>query len=127
VDLAAPGGISGDQIWSTLPTSGCGYDYGTSMAAPGFGGGRLVWTYRPDASRIEVTDILKAAADQVGAFDCVCCDYLGRTRNDYFGYGRLNIGRAVRLANPPSLSPAPVARRLSYWEVRSGSRAVGCP
>ena len=26
-------------------------------------------------------------------------------RNDYFGYGRLNVGRAVRWAYPPSLAP----------------------
>jgi subtilisin family serine protease len=105
VDLAAPGGTSGDQILSTLRVSSgsYGYEYGTSMAAPlASAAAALVWTYLPAASRLEITGILKETADKAGSF---AYDLNGR--NPYFGYGRLNIGRAVRRAYPPSLSPSP--------------------
>jgi hypothetical protein len=104
VDLAAPGGTSGDKIWSTVRVSkgSYGYDYGTSMAAPLVSAAAaLVWTYMPTATRQQVTGILKQGADKVGVYAYV------DGRNDYFGYGRLNIGRAVRLAYPTSLSPSP--------------------
>jgi subtilisin family serine protease len=102
VDLAAPGGASWDQIWSTVPTSSYDYDYGTSMAAPLVSAAAaLVWTYQPAATRQQVTGILKRAADKVGGA------YDADGRNDYFGYGRLNIGRAVRLALSPTLSADP--------------------
>jgi thermitase len=103
VDLAAPGGTLGDKIWSTVPTSSYGYDYGTSMAAPLVSAAAaLVWTYQPSATRQQVTGILKKAADKVGVYA-----YDADGRNDYFGYGRLNIGRAVRLALAPTLSASP--------------------
>jgi len=105
VDLAAPGGTPPDPIWSTVRMSqgGYGHEYGTSMAAPlASAAAALVWTYRPAAPRLEITGILKQAADKVGAYA-----YDVNGRNPYFGYGRLNIGRAARLAYPPSLNPSP--------------------
>jgi subtilisin family serine protease len=106
VGLAAPGGISSGQIWSTVRESQGGYSYmyGTSMATPMVSAAAaLVWTYLPTATAAQITNLLKQSADKVGSYP-----YVGG-RNDYFGYGRLNIGKAVRIAYPPSLSPIPGA------------------
>jgi thermitase len=104
VGVAAPGGISPDPIWSTVRLSqgSYGYEYGTSMATPLVSAAAaLVWTYLPTASSTQIANILKQTADKVGVYA------YPNGRNDYFGYGRLNVGRAVRWAYPPSLSPNP--------------------
>jgi hypothetical protein len=102
VGLAAPGGVAGDQIWSTTLTTlgGYGFEYGTSMATPLVSAAAaLVMTYLPAATSTEVADILKNTADKVGPYS------YGGGRNDRFGAGRLNAARAVRWAYPPSLKP----------------------
>jgi hypothetical protein len=99
IDLAAPGGVGWDQILSTVP-GGYRYEYGTSMATPLVSAAAaLVRTYMPAATSTEVADVLKNTADKVGPNP-----YIGG-RNDWFGAGRLNVGRAVRWAYPPSLKP----------------------
>lgn len=98
VALAAPGGLVDDQIWSTIP-GGYGFKYGTSMAtALASAAATLVWTLAPTAPYTQIADILKNTADKVGSEP-----YIGG-RNDYFGYGRLNVARAVRWAYPPTLN-----------------------
>jgi len=102
VDLAAPGGISLDQIWSTILVSqgSYGYKYGTSMAAPLVSAAAALYlTCVPTATRFDITTRLKETADKVGSIP-----YDANGRNPYLGYGRLNAARAVRL---PSLSPSP--------------------
>ncbi len=97
VALAAPGGLNGDEVLSTLP-GGYGLKHGTSMAtAQVSAAAALVLTYMPAATHAQVADILKNTADKVGPYT-----YVGG-RNDWFGAGRLNVGRAVRWAYPPSL------------------------
>lgn len=112
VSLAAPGGLYEDPILSTLPRSivpaGYGYRYGTSMATSLVSAAAaLVWTMQPLATSQEVADILKSTADKVGADP-----YDVNGRNNYFGYGRLNVGSAVRWAYPPSLTPVTETQRL---------------
>ncbi len=97
VALAAPGGVSTDPVLSTWP-GGYGWRFGTSMAtAQVSAAAALVLTFQPTATPVQVADILKQTADQVGPYT-----YVGG-RNDWFGAGRLNVGRAVRWAYPPSL------------------------
>lgn len=101
VFLAAPGGLPDDQIISTLPVwkNSYGWQFGTSLATPLVSAAAaLVWTLQPGATSQQVTDILKNTADKVGS------EPYANFRNDYFGYGRLNVGRAVRQAYPPSLA-----------------------
>jgi len=102
VDLAAPGGISADQVWSTWPGGGYDWEYGTSMSAAHVSGAAaLVWDVNPSLTHIEVANILKQTTDQVGQFDF----YGGR--NDYLGSGRLNVHAALREAMPPELDVTP--------------------
>lgn len=105
IGLAAPGGISGDQVWSTT-RAGYGYMYGTSMSTPMVSAAAaLVWTLRPAATAEEVAGILKSTADKVGTDPYSGEPYsYASGRNDYFGSGRLNVGWAVRAAYPPSLA-----------------------
>lgn len=106
VALAAPGGLSGDEIISTLP-GGYGWKFGTSMAtAQVSAAAALVLTYQPAATYAQVADILKNTADKVGPYT-----YIGG-RNDWFGAGRLNAGQAVRWAYPPSLQSTATAYRF---------------
>ena len=105
ITLAAPGGISGEQVWSTT-RAGYGYMYGTSMSTPMVSAAAaLVWTLRPAATAQEVAGILQATADKVGTdpYSGEPYSYVSG-RNDYFGSGRLNVGWAVRSAYPPSLA-----------------------
>ncbi|MDH7485194.1 MAG: S8 family peptidase [Anaerolineae bacterium] len=102
VDLAAPGGTSGNQVWSTWRNGGYAWNYGTSMAVPHVSGAAaLIRSVAPTLSRDEVANILRQSADQVGQFP-----YTGG-RNDYLGYGRLNVHRALRQALPPTLTVQP--------------------
>ena len=106
VGIAAPGGIQSDQIWSTA-LGGYGYKYGTSIAAPLVSAAAaLVWTVEPAANAQDVANILKSTADKVEVrpFGGLVVPYVNG-RNDYFGYGRLNVNKAVRWAYPPSLQP----------------------
>ena len=107
VGIAAPGGLEPDRIWSTLPGGIYGGKHGTSMAAPLVSAAAaLVWTLQPAASYNQVANILKETADKVGVNPQTGqpLDYsIGR--NNYFGAGRLNVGKAVRWAYPPALAP----------------------
>jgi thermitase len=107
VSLAAPGGLTDDALLSTVPGGGYGFKYGTSMAtALVSGAAALVWTLQPAASYQQVAGILKDTADKVGTNPLTgqSIPYING-RNDYFGYGRLNVGQAVRRAYPPTLTP----------------------
>src|SRR5262249_35899263 len=105
VSLAAPG----VGILSTYPTymndslKAPGYQFkdGTSMSAPHVSGvAALVLsqhlTYGPD----RIAAILYASADQIEScpFGVTSCPYDATGRNDYFGHGRVNAARAVRVA-----------------------------
>ena len=106
VSLAAPGGLADDALLSTVP-GGYGLKYGTSMAtALVSGAAALVWTLQPAASYQQVSGILKGTADKVGTNPLTGQPIpYANGRNDYFGYGRLNVGQAVRRAYPPTLAP----------------------
>jgi subtilisin family serine protease len=113
VGIAAPGGTAERGVWSAT-RGGYGYMAGTSMAAPMVSAAAaLVWTFRPAATPDDIAALLKSTADKVGTHPATGqpLSYAGG-RNDYFGYGRLNVGRAVRQVYPPSLLPPPEQRFL---------------
>jgi subtilisin family serine protease len=113
VDIAAPGGTTERGVWSATRW-GYGYMRGTSMSAPMVSAAAaLVWTLLPAASPADIANLLENTADKVGA-DATFGQPLSYSggRNDYFGYGRLNVARAVRQAYPPSLLPPPEQRFL---------------
>lgn len=106
ISIAAPGGSANDAIWSTT-RGGYGFLYGTSLAAPLVSAAAaLVWTVEPAANAQDVANFLKSTAEKVGTnpFTGQAIPYVNG-RNDYFGYGRLNVAKAVRWAFPPSLQP----------------------
>ncbi len=114
VGIAAPGGVSGDQIRSTLP-GGYGYKNGTSMATPLVSAAAaLAWTLSPAATSQQVVDILQSTADKVPVIlpDTGQLVPYVNGRNDYFGFGRLNVGKAVRWAYPPTLTPVTEPQRF---------------
>lgn len=97
VSIAAPG----VRVRTTDIAGPAGYDaadyialfYGTSAAAPLVAGAcGLVLSARPNLSEDVVRRILIETADKVGQFE------YADGRNDYLGFGRLNVLEAVRLA-----------------------------
>ncbi|NTV65225.1 MAG: peptidase S8, partial [Oscillochloris sp.] len=102
LDLAAPG----VGLWTTLAGGSYGTPNGTSFSSPYVAGAAaLVITVRPDLPSQDITCILEASADDKGAAG----------RDDEYGWGRLNVFRAVQLAQSysscpltPAAAPAPV-------------------
>jgi subtilisin family serine protease len=94
VALAAPGA----GVWSTLwrRTTGDTYGFadGTSAACPHVAGAAaLVWTVRPELSARQVAEVVMLGADDRGA----------PGKDPAYGYGRLNLFRAVQSALDPNL------------------------
>lgn len=94
VSLAAPGA----GVWSTLWRRSSGDTYGfadgTSAACPHVAGAAaLVWTVRPELSARQVAEVLMLGADDRGA----------PGKDPAYGYGRLNLFRAVQVALDPNL------------------------
>jgi len=94
VDLAAPGA----SVWSTLwrRTTGDTYGFadGTSAACPHVAGAAaLVWTVRPELSARQVAEVLMLGADDRGV----------PGKDPAYGYGRLNLLRALQVALDPNL------------------------
>jgi len=114
VDLAAPGGTPWQGVYSTLPATGYGRKYGTSMAAPHVSGAAaLVWSVDPSLSVAQVEQILVETCAKVGGLP-----YPGG-RNDYLGYGRLDVPAAMRRAGhlPGTFTPTPPPPSPTYTPV----------
>ncbi len=104
VDLAAPGGTSLQGVYSTLPSAGYGWKYGTSMAAPHVSGAAaLIWSVAPGLSVEQVERVLLETCAKVGGIP------YPNGRNEHLGYGRLDVPAAVRrareLAGIPTSTP----------------------
>jgi len=90
IDVAAPG----YAIYSTyndLSNYYGGYTYmsGTSMASPYVAGlAGLLISQKPTRTALEITHLITASADKVS----------NQTFDPYFGYGRINIERALAIA-----------------------------
>jgi len=109
--FAAPG----NDILTTEKGGGYGYVDGTSFAAPITAGvAALVLAANSELTNQQVVDILKQSADDLGqpGFD------------SYFGWGRVNAGKAVQLATPALPSPAPAPPVVPVQRV-TGSEITG--
>jgi subtilisin family serine protease len=100
-------------------TSGNGYRHwtGTSFAAPCAAGvAALALAVRPALTRIELRQLMVTACDKIGALPYV------NGRNDDYGYGRVNAGRAVTLAAGHGLE---LAHGQGNGAARAGPRDGG--
>jgi subtilisin family serine protease len=85
VDVAAPG----ENIFSTLPGGGHGFDSGTSMAAPHVAGlAALIWSVDSSLTNQQVRHVIETTCDNVDATNPGFVGMLGR--------GRVNAAAAVR-------------------------------
>src|ERR1051325_708904 len=85
IDLAAPG-----LVFTTNPGATYANTGGTSVAAPIVAGaGALVLSANPTLTGTQVQDILKQSADDLGPTGW----------DTSYGWGRVNVGRAVSLAS----------------------------
>jgi subtilisin family serine protease len=96
VDLGAPG----VNILSTFPNNTYGTISGTSMATPHVSGAvSLIWSRVPGLPHLKVKDILLQTVDPVPDL---------QNRFPTVSGGRLNAFKALILAEPDSIPPAPV-------------------
>jgi subtilisin family serine protease len=91
MDLVAPGvlilSICEPGLPLRCPTYGVvRYDQTAWAAAHVAGAAALVWSVNPDRTPQQVWEVLERSADDLGA----------PGKDDRFGYGRLNVGQAVR-------------------------------
>ncbi len=134
IDLAAPGVgiITTDALASNAYTDLTGPVAGTSFAAPIVSGlAAVLFGQDPGRSNEEVVRILEQTADHLGTGGA-------GTRNDQFGFGRVNMYRALtgQATPPPALaddgyaypnpfSPAPDHDRFMTFVIKSpGGKAV---
>ena len=124
VDVCAPGGNSStahspDRVYSTMPhydvtmvtSSGYYKNYdsmqGTSMATPmvaGFAG--LIFAQHPTWTQASVEAMIKTSVDHLGTG-------AAGTRNDIFGYGRINMYKALN-TTPPAPPTSPTSRQNNH-------------
>ncbi|UCE49927.1 MAG: S8 family serine peptidase [Phycisphaerales bacterium] len=104
IDFVAPSGGGSLGIYSTDRTGSAGEagDYvadltGTSAASPlAAGVAALMLSENPNLTAVEVRDIMRDTCDKL---DSASVPYVDG-RNQYYGYGRVNAGRAVRDVHP---------------------------
>ncbi|PLT46520.1 Protease [Paenibacillus pasadenensis] len=95
IDAAAPG----DSIASTYPGSQYAALSGTSMASPHVAAlAALIRSLNPQLTNVEVYDIMRSTARDLGA----------KGRDPYFGYGQIDIDKALRAAGKGGGSAATV-------------------
>lgn len=76
---------------------------GTSAATPIVAGSAaLILQANPNLTAAQVQEILKLSADKVGEYEYID-DGTGKTRNDYYGYGKINLSKAIEMAIKMSL------------------------
>jgi subtilisin family serine protease len=96
VELTGPG----VDVYSTLPNNGYDYFSGTSMACPHVAGvAALVWSHFPYLSAVEIRDVLKKSAEDLGSVG----------KDPEYGYGLVRAKEAFDLLNSTdsySLSPS---------------------
>jgi len=102
IDVAAPGGDSGDWVWSLCPQTSliyfCEDGYypiglaGTSMAAPHVAGLAALAVEDVGRSPAQVRTYIRNSADAVAS--------KGNGTTAHFGRGRINVGNAVGAGQP---------------------------
>ncbi|WP_054024236.1 S8 family peptidase [Bacillus sp. FJAT-28004] len=86
IDVAAPG----DSIASTYPGSQYAALSGTSMASPHVAAlAGLIRSVNPELSNVEVMEIMRKSAIDLGA----------KGKDDYFGYGEIDVDKALQAAS----------------------------
>ena len=85
LDVAAPG----TSIYTTSDGGGYGFWQGTSFSAPLVSGlTALLFSLNPNLTNAQILNILISSADDLGAIGY----------DNYFGYGRINVARALGTA-----------------------------
>jgi thermitase len=106
VFVSAPG----VSILSTVPGNAYALNSGTSMASPYVAGlVGLIRSLHPEASVGQVRQILALGSDKVGAGAYGTDPYgtcTGCTWEPHYGYGRINVQKALSTAVPPPPPPA---------------------
>lgn len=115
-------------IWTTDRTGFSGYNNGdaqlgdpagnytndfggTSSACPGAAGvAALVLSVNPQLRWQEVREVLRGSCDRI---DPQGGEYDGNGRSQFYGYGRLNAEKAVRLAQPTTTNKVSIVRTFN--------------
>lgn len=102
---------SGDEVGNYTNSFG-----GTSSACPGAAGvAALILSRNPDLRWDQVRDILRQSCDKI---DEPGGNYNAEGRSPFYGYGRLNAGKAVELAIPTQATPVRLYRAMQEVPIR---------
>jgi len=97
VALAAPGKGIFTDYWSEKEV-GCTYSSGTSFAAPlAAGAAALLWGKYPGLKAQDIKNALISSAYDLGEDG----------RDDLYGYGRIDVSRALKMVEQPVLKTSP--------------------
>jgi thermitase len=95
VDIAAPGGDVSNPIWSADINGSYYSRHGTSMSAAHVSGlASLIWALNPGLSPTQVWNVMRDTADKVGPYAYI------NGRNNYMGYGRIDVAAALSSVAP---------------------------
>ncbi len=119
VDLVAPGEGYGpliNNILGLLPGSKYGYASGTSLSTPhAVGAALLVWSHYPLLTGDQVEDLLEDYAVDLGTVG----------RDDYYGYGRLDVYATLARIKVEIDSPQPYSFPSSGWVTATATTESG--
>lgn len=111
VDVFAPG----VNIWTTRRGGGYGGSSGTSFSTPMVNGViSMIWSANPDLNTEQVELILTRSSDDLGE----------PGHDEVFGWGRVNVLRAVQMAMEAAGPVAPVADPVEVWAINDAPREV---
>jgi len=100
VALSAPG----DEIVSTWLNGGYSVASGTSMAAPFVSGAAAdIWSAHPDWTKQQVIKVMEKGAKDLGSIGW----------DASYGYGRIDIGKALKESDPPQFIQSQNASTLA--------------
>ena len=102
IDVTAPG----VNIASTYPSNRYASMSGTSMASPHVSAlAAMIRSVNPQLRNTEVMDIMRRTAKDLGAIG----------KDNYYGYGQIDVMKALQLANPNRISSQTQTKKWPNW------------
>lgn len=94
IDVAAPGGVSGEWVYSLCPQTSLVFNCGAGLFPLGVAGTSQATPHVAGLAALAVEDVGRSPA-RVRAYIRNSADAIGGGNSPYYGRGRINVGNAV--------------------------------